>query len=268
MIIYFSGTGNTAFTAKLLSKALNDEQLLRLTSDMLLHPENHTLISKDTRLIWAFPIYSWGIPPVIVNFIRKVKIAWETKDAIHYMLTTCGDDMGYADLRWRKEIRRRGLNAKSVFAVRMPNTYVCMKGFNVDPDDLEQEKLDKASDAIRKIADAINNGKEDILIRKSFSWIKTYIIYPWFKKYAMSSRPFYFTQACISCGKCAAYCPMANISMIDRHPFWSENCAMCLRCYHICPSHAVAYGKATASKGQYTTALKHLYNGELSIDKK
>ena len=26
---------------------------------------------------------------------------------------------------------------------------------------------------------------------------------------------------------------------------------MCLRCYHICPRRAVAYGKSTATKGQY-----------------
>lgn len=258
MIIYFSGTGNTALAAKLLSKALNDEPLLQLTSDMLLHPENHTLTPKEARLIWAFPIYSWGIPLVIVNFIRKVKIAKGAKDAIHYMLATCGDDMGYADRQWRKEMKHRELKARSVFAVRMPNTYVCMKGFDVDPEDLEREKLDEVPEVIRKIADVINNGGEDILIRKSFSWIKTYIIYPWFKKYAMSSKPFHFTEACMSCGKCAASCPMANISMKDRHPVWSENCAMCLRCYHICPSHAVAYGNTTAFKGQYNIKLNQL----------
>lgn len=265
MIIYFSGTGNTAMAARLLGKQLGDEDIRKMDAKMLLHPETCILKcpGKGTgeRIIWAFPTYSWGIPPVVVNYMVNVSADESVKNARHYMLTTCGDDIGYADRQWRKLMGAKGWNAAGAFAVQMPNTYVCMKGFDVDSPELENEKLSEAPKAIEKIAKAIRDGGEDILIRKSFSWIKTHLIYPGFCKHAMSPKPFHFTDACISCGKCAASCPMENIGMKDGHPEWHDRCAMCLRCYHICPVHAVEYGKATKGKGQYKSELRNICNG-------
>lgn len=255
MILYFSGTGNTALASKLLAEALGESGPVAIDTDMLLHPEAHTIATQDDRIIWAFPTYSWGIPPVVSNFIEKVQIDGNVKKASHYMLTTCGDDMGYVDRQWRKLMRKRGLKAVSAFAVEMPNTYVCMKGFDVDSAQVEEKKLKEVPETVLRIADAIRNNGGDILVRKSFSRVKTYIIYPWFKRFAMSPKPFHSTSDCVSCGRCSASCPMANIRMDNRHPVWSDRCAMCLRCYHICPVHAVAYGKETLSKGQYKTQL-------------
>ena len=251
--------------AKELGRRLGDEDIRLMNAKMLLHPEEFTLDvsgkSSDERIFWAFPTYSWGIPPVVVNYMVNVSADDSVKSARHYMLTTCGDDIGYADRQWRKIMKVRGWDAAGAFTVQMPNTYVCMKGFDVDSPELEKEKLSDAPKAIEKIAEAIRDGGKDILIRKSFSWVKTYFIYPWFKKYAMSPKPFHSTDICISCGKCAASCPMDNIVMKEGHPKWDDHCAMCLRCYHICPVHAVEYGKATKGKGQYKSELRNLCNG-------
>lgn len=258
MIIYFSGTGNTAMAALMLANELGDDCMMQMDSKMLLHPEYCALQGVRGRIIWAFPTYSWGIPPVVAKFMQEVSADESVENALHYMLTTCGDDIGYADRQWRSLMKKRGWNAVGAFAVQMPNTYVCMKGFDVDSPSLEKKKLSDAPYAVARIAESIINDGHDILIRKSFSWVKTYVIYPWFRKYAMSPKPFKFTESCISCGKCAASCPMSNIRMVNSHPSWSDRCAMCLRCYHICPAHAVDYDNQTASKGQYTTEMSHV----------
>lgn len=258
MIVYFSGTGNTAMAATLLAEKLGDGQLLPLDTDMLLHPDRHTLAPANGRLVWAFPVYSWGIPPAMVNFMRNVGLSTEALQASHYMLVTCGDDIGYTDRLWRREMQQRGLKAEAAFAVEMPNTYVCMKGFDVDSAELERKKLEAAPSAVARIADAILYNGGDIPIRLSFSLVKTYIIYPSFVRFGTSPRPFHSTDQCVGCGRCAASCPLRNITMSDGRPAWADNCTLCLRCYHSCPVHAVAYGKQTARKGQYTAALSCL----------
>lgn len=260
MIIYFSSTGNTAQAALMLAGRLGDSHILSLEGDTLLHPESVVIKSVSGKVIWAFPTYSWGIPPVVLNFIRNVRLSRQAVAARHYMLTTCGDDMAYTDRQWRREMKRRNLNAVAAYAVEMPNTYVCMKGFDVDPKLLEKSKLAAAPHAVERIAESIMAGEgRDMLVRKQFSWIKTYIIYPWFCRFEMSPKPFHATDTCISCGKCAASCPMQNIHMADGRPHWSDHCALCLRCYHICPTHSVEYGNHTHSKGQYLNPnLKHL----------
>lgn len=244
MIVFFSGTGNTEIVARRLAELTGDRQLVALEGETLRVPESVVLRAEGDVVVWAFPTYSWGIPPVVVDFMRRVGMDSPTLGARHYMLTTCGDDMAYADRQWRKEMRRRGLDAAGAYAVVMPNTYVCMKGFDVDPKDVAERKLAAAPAAVKRIADAIMSGsREDILIRRGFSWVKSYVIYPWFVRFAMSAKPFWTTDACISCGKCAARCPMGNIVMENGRPRWGDGCALCLRCYHACGRHAVRYGK-------------------------
>ncbi len=255
MIIYFSGTGNTRVAAEELGRLLGDGEVRPFTTQELREPDKALIDSRvGDRVIWAFPTYSWGIPPVVAEIMKGCKFGAGAQSAPHIMLTTCGDDMAYADRQWRKIMHRRGLRTAGAYAVVMPNTYVLMKGFDVDEPELAAQKLIDASAAIAQIADSIVSGGNDIPVRLSFSAVKSGVIYPWFVRYAMSPKPFHSTEGCISCGLCSRSCPMANIAMKDGRPLWGTACALCLRCYHICPRHAVAYGKATEGKGQSITS--------------
>lgn len=266
MILWFSGTGNSRYVAEQLAARLG-QQLRRLTPD--LREGRISLSSGDTDLIWICPVYSWGIPPYVRSILQTVTIDSPEADSLHHHLVlTCGDDCGLAVEMWRRDIRQRHWLDRLAFSVTMPNNYVCMKGFDVDPKDVEQKKLSESAERIAEIAGRLEtDGNSEItdVIRGSFAWVKTKIIYPWFVRHAMSPKPFRHTSDCISCGKCAAACPTRNITMTPdirtestdtmprqrKYPHWSSDCAGCLACYHICPRHAVMYGKSTINKGQY-----------------
>lgn len=246
MILYFSGTGNTRAAAHRLAKLLGDKAVaIDAAAD---HPRASA--EGAERVVWCFPTYSWGLPPAVVRYIRTVELEGAGK-AVHHMVTTCGDDMGLADRQWRRLTASRGWEPGGAFAVIMPNTYVLMKGFNVDPPEVAASKLAQAPARLAEIARRIAGGGGDMLVRGRFAWIKSRIIYPWFCRFEMSPRPFHATAGCTGCGTCARSCPMHNITMADGEPNWADRCALCLRCYHICPRRAVAYGKATDGKGQY-----------------
>lgn len=260
MIIYFSGTGNTRLVAETLGRLCNDSNIIALRGNMLTKPEKHILdCSGDRFIVWAFPTYSWGVPPVVADYIRRVKAGADVSAVPHYMVATCGDDTGRTDRQWESLVRQRGWNPCGAFAVIMPNTYTLMKGFDVDPADVAERKLCKMPEAVRAIAETITTGKTDRhtgLHRGRFARIKSGIIYPWFKRFCMSPDPFHSTGGCTGCGLCARECPMENIKMTGTRaegmrPEWGKNCALCLRCYHICPNKAVAYGRSTQNKGQY-----------------
>lgn len=253
MILLFSGTGNSLHVANLLAEHLGDT-IVRLPV------ENNRLKGPDHgRIIWVFPVYSWGVPPVVRKWIKNLEISGGGR-IVHHAVMTCGDDVGQADKMWRKDLGRRGWYTGAAFSVQMPNTYVLMKGFDVDSQTLADEKIKEAAPRVEGIARRIRELSEDAfrgrtvresdVVRGGAAWAKTKIIYPWFVKFEMSPKPFHFTDACISCGKCAAICPMNNITMVSGHPCWGTDCALCLGCYHVCPAHAVAYGKATCNKGQ------------------
>ena len=69
MIICFSGTGNSAAVASRLSVLLDDESLVLLRGEILTG-EKPALTLKGERIIWVFPTYSWGVPPVVADFYR------------------------------------------------------------------------------------------------------------------------------------------------------------------------------------------------------
>lgn len=250
MILYFSGTGNSRYVAERLADELGDDTPIDITASPI------TITLDHKQVIWVFPIYSWGVPPVVLNFINTVEITGSWR---HWMVCTCGDDIGQAHRQWRKAVTERGWDAGGTFSVIMPNTYTLMKGFDIDSDAVIRQKISAAANRIHDIAICMMQGREpDDVTTGRFASIKSKLIYPWFVKHAMSPKPFHTTDSCTGCGKCVSSCPLGNISMTDRRPKWDNECALCLRCYHICPSHAVSYGRATKDKGQYLFSEKYL----------
>lgn len=270
MILWFSGTGNSREVAERLASRL-DERMCELTPARL---STLTSIGNEKRIIWVFPVYSWGIPPYVRKVIDTLAETVIPTDALHHLVVTCGDDTGLTAEMWRKALRKHGWKCGSAFSVQMPNNYVCMKGFDVDSTQIESEKLNAAPRRIEEVASALLRSEETgeyvtDMVKGNFAWFKSKVIYPWFIRYAMSPKPFHYTNACISCGKCAAICPLDNITMsladdtpsagtgnrARRYPQWGNNCAGCLACYHVCPKHAVEYGKTTINKGQYLNPI-------------
>lgn len=250
MVIYFSGNGNSKAIAVSIAEKLKCKYLA-LEGKLLITPESNDIECNDKCIIWVFPVYSWGMPPVVANFIQKSKIKNAHK-CLHHLVVSCGDDTGLIAQQWRKTISKREWQSGSATSIVMPNTYVLMKGFDTDSKELETKKLDECKAAIQHAVDRIKNDcVDDDMLKGKFAWIKSHIIYPWFIRYAMSAKPFHSTEACFSCGKCARQCPMENIAMVNGHPTWSDKCALCLRCYHRCPVKAIAYGNSTDGKHQY-----------------
>lgn len=247
MIFSFSGTGNTRAIAQRLAQRLGDT-VVDIDSSMSLHVD----ITGQKRIIWCFPILAWDMPRIVRDVIGKIKIK-SGENVPHFMVATCGDDAGLTHHSWRTALKKRGWNAVSAFTVIMPNTYVLLPGFDVDPLSLRAKKIALSALRVDEIAHAIKCQSDiDSVTEGKMPWLKSRILSPLFKRFLMSPKPFHADDRCIKCGKCVAVCPMQNISMTDstQPPRWHTRCTLCLGCYHVCPLHAVAYGKITASKGQ------------------
>lgn len=250
MIACFTGTGNSRRVAEYISNALGDE-LVRFAPGQMINPRKINLRVDDGRVIWVLPVHAWGIPSTSARVMKGMGLI-SPGEVKHYLVLTCGDDIGLADRQWRRIMHKRGWQARAIFSVQMPNNYTFMRGFDIDPEELAAKKLAAMPSRMAAVVDAIDNDDDIVdVVRGKFPITKTRVLNPLFKLFCSSTRPFHVTDACSGCGKCARNCSVTTIHMVNGKPVWGKACNMCSRCYNCCPNHAVAYGNATKGKGQY-----------------
>lgn len=251
MIVYFSGTGNSQHVALKLGEMLK-EKVCKMESTAGCVPE----LAEHESLGIVFPVYAWGLPRIVEDWLsatfsmRKGNPGgMDLTGRYVWTVMTCGDDMGYTDKVLEKVLGRK---VDACYSVQMPNTYVCLPGFDVDPESLAQRKETATNAALPVIADRLRRREScRELTRGDMPWIKTYVLRPIFNKYLVTARYFHTNDRCTACGLCAKNCPLGEIAMNGGMPKWNDHkCTGCLRCYHSCPNRAIEWGRFTKGKGQ------------------
>lgn len=250
MIFYFSGTGNSEWVAETIAAAQGDftksiAEAMR-ERDFCFNP------AKDEAIGFVFPVHSWGVPCTVLKFISQLVIP-EAKERYTFFVATCGDDIGMTSHIFRKAVKKIGLHCDCGFSVQMPNTYILMQGFDVDPQKLQQTKLATAENRLEEINECIKSRKKGVFnCRKGvFPIFKSYVIRPLFNR-GMKDKPFHTEGWCSQCKVCVHSCPVSNIRLKGDGPVWQGHCVQCLACIHKCPLRVIQYGKATQNKGRYT----------------
>lgn len=248
MIYYFSGTGNSRGVAEFLADCLGDE--VRSLMDAVGARDTQEKPRTDEAVGIVFPVYGWRPPEIVLRLLSR--LLHEVNPGYLYFVCTCGDDTGKTSRVFSRFVEALGRHCRAGFSVTMPNTYVCLPGFDVDPPEKASAKLSAAPERIKEIALHIKKRRAVHDCHEgAMPWLKTYVLGAFFKRHLMSPAPFRATVDCVSCGACAKVCPLQNIHLENGRPVWGLHCAVCLSCYHHCPKHAVAYGNRTRHKGQY-----------------
>ncbi len=254
MVIYFSGTGNSRYVAESLGHLLGES-----TYFMPQVPASSLSLSGE-NVIFVFPVYSWGVPPLVLDYIGNLSDAFvnevRERNIPVSMVCTCGDEVAETPEMFCGAWSKRGVEVKGLWSVIMPNNYVLLPGFSVDRPEVEREKLECAPGRVREIAMAIQNRdwKRDV-VRGSWPRLKTRLIYPLFVKWGINPRKWKVSEECVRCGRCVKACPVGNMAMKAGTPSWDNHCVSCTACYHSCPAKAISYSSFTNSKGQYTCHL-------------
>lgn len=246
MIFYFSATGNSRHAAH--KTADINENIVSISE--ALKTKNTEFNIHDGKLGIVFPVYFFGVPQAVMDFINSAAINLKEKTYV-YILMTCGASTANADKFVKEALEKKGISVNAVYSVKMVDTYVPL--FKI-ADKAEQEKINSKADLeLEKIKNAIdekisgNQNKNPGLFPKTV----TFFSYP-FYKHRRFTKKFYVEDNCIGCGLCEKICPSEAIKIENGKPVWiKKQCNICLGCLHRCPKEAIQYGKKSKTSGRY-----------------
>lgn len=223
-LIYFSPTGGTKKVTDIIYNNCSFENVTDIDlCDKSLDFSKFNICNEDLSII-SVPSYGGRVPSTAVE--RLNNICGNGSKAI--IIVTYGN-RHYDDTFLELNNFLIGKDFKVIAGIAAVCRHSIMKEIAKErPDSKDIIQLNSFAKKIEE-----NNFKENII---SFPGNVDYKDFPGvpFKPFALEN--------CITCGKCAEFCPVGAIPVEDPSETLNDICITCMRCVNICPVNARTLG--------------------------
>lgn len=238
-VIFFSGTGNTRYIARLFKDRFKQENV---NIDLIDIQKKNKLEQKYDLYIIGSPIHVDLPAKILVNWIKKNIPDGNEKCIVYH--TLANDHYEQYKTKLAKIMKDKGYKVVINEYIAMPNNYY-QTFFKRGTEEHIRKIISCAPSKVDKIVrDFYSNNIEDIKYKKDNIMIK--LVYDSFLIYSKSYPKRNFSvdeKKCINCKICEHECPTKNICMDNKKITFSNKCISCFRCIHRCPTDAILYKK-------------------------
>lgn len=240
-IYYFTGTGNGLQIANDLSAGLGECRIHKVTEY-----SGEKIVGNTLGII--FPVYNWGLPLIICDFLRKLDVS---DDTFIYAIANYGGLPGKALDQCKDILKENGLKLSAGFLINMPGNYIL--GYGAKSKEIQDKLFAKEGKKIIYISDCVKSKKE-CRIEKSHTVIDrvcSNYFYKHINEFHEADQYYTIDNNCTGCGLCAKRCPVNNITMVYDKPNWNHHCELCVACIQSCPNKAIDYKGETKKRERY-----------------
>lgn len=244
IMLYFSGTGNSAYIAKGFSQ--------RMEADCHSIEENidvASLLSAYDTVAVCYPIYGSCVPRIMRDFVEKHRTILVEKK----LIILCTQMMFSGDGARAFARLLPGCDSRVIYAehFNMPNNISNFWLFPVR----EGERRRKQAAAERKLDRVCRDIQSGVVRRRGWSWFSALLgklqnTY-WPAIEGKQAGSFKADGDCNRCGLCVHRCPVQNLELSETGVVQKNNCILCYRCVNLCPQQAATVMLHTKPKRQY-----------------
>lgn len=247
MIFYFTGTGNSLYAAKCISKKLND-RLISIAQCM--KDKKYTFeCDKNENIGFVYPVYGWRPPKIVLDFIKKMIIKNKPNKYVYSVFTYGGTEEATAEVM-AAALKRKNITLSGSYKILMPTNNILISK-NIITNEENTRRINDEEKECSIISKNIIN-KTQNYSKKHLSLIKSHLIGGCLFKLWPKVIKFYVQDSCRGCGLCIKSCPKGALKKEnDKIVRDSSKCLMCMKCINCCPSEAIQFGEKTVSKKRY-----------------
>ena len=243
-IYYFSGTGNSLWSARKIAETIGGEcALVNIGVEAW---KDKPMVQADA-VVLVFPSYAFGLPLAVRHFAKNAVFKTPYLAAfVTYGSTPGGTLAALGRILKRKNIGR-------VFIGRIPAVENYIAIFGPPKAETERRRLamqDLATkEAARCVMERCGNRVNTFRPLSAFIW----------SLFSLGAKIFYkqfkVSDDCDGCGICEKVCPVSAISMKsaqgNRRPVFSAKCEHCQGCLNWCPKKAIHFGRLDSHLARY-----------------
>lgn len=230
IIFYFSGTGNSLRTARIIAGEIGGAKLVSMGRETEISAENAEVIG------FVCPVYEWDVPETVKDFVARTAF---NPRAYTFMVATYIAIHGRCFETVDAALRKKGSRLHYGRALRCVASQ-CTAYEPFPPTRLMLPLMERGA---RNIGRELAAGKR----RKypAMSPVSKYLypkmMTPFVNIRHEYDRGFYTSGACTGCELCRRVCPCNNITFSQGCPVWMHNCEGCNACVAYCPAKAIQF---------------------------
>lgn len=245
VIFFFSGTGNTWWVTKNISRALKNRgcRIRTISLENIIKTDLDKIIKEAHIVGLGYPIYGSDMPGIVKSFIKDLpEISKKSTFVFCTQWLFSGDGAAIA----KNELNLKGYDVRWMEHFNMPNN-VCVTSMWFFPYTNNKSrissKLLKNVDKIDAFAGKILKGEKYLKGNSRFSsFLGGIQRVPFRRSFESFDGMLEIDEnICIKCGQCVKFCPVGNIVIKEGKVVILSECILCLRCYDFCPVSALKF---------------------------
>jgi flavodoxin/ferredoxin len=236
LIVYFSGTGNTARIAEDLQREFQAQnaQCEILPMEQVTQAKVSLDIQAWDLIGIGFPVHAMDAPQIVYDFLELLPQCRKN----YFLFKTAGSAFlqGGSTRRLREKLAFKGLRlSHEQLYVMPPNAFGTANQSKVDKRYYQSLELVKRS-AGEILAGIKHRVPEAPLAAACYAFAGL-------EKHgaAQASKRWQVNEDCNLCGLCAKQCPTENIRIEEGKITFGDSCLLCLRCWWNCPQRAISH---------------------------